>query len=394
MKLQKLLWCTIATVLIIAGGALLPLFAQENLDAEVDKLLGGKSAVEERSAEKSAGFLDRTSMPNIFVAADMVGGKDLTAQRNSPEALTPNGVKVRSAEVGLFGGIDHLALGTVNLAVHEEEGKYFVELHEAYFEFNTLPWNLYAKLGRFFLDVGRLNSIHQHDWHFTTTPLVHAMLFDVEGVFDQGGEVSLLMPWQWYQELKVGFFNGRSWGHTHGEGAVKPGPLVTARLKHFIPIYGELGTQFGFTYIRYLVDEEGREIDHTGGADLTFKWQRGRYRSFIFSTEYWYRYEVRPDAVQDNTKHGFYSYVQYQFHQYWLAGFRYDYYAELDVRSSSGSSIDRQSFAQLLWVTLRPSEFSYFRITGERSDVFGTELNYAVYVQADFILGYHPAHRY
>ncbi len=386
--------CIMLIFLLFSAGGALPLHAEDIIDAEVDAILSGSAKKDDAQSEKTAGLLDRASMPNIFVAADMVGGKDLTAKRNSPEAVTPNGLTVRSAEVGLFGGIDHLALGTVNLAVHEEEGKYFVELHEAFFEFNRLPFNLFVKLGRFFPDVGRLNSIHQHDWHFTTTPLVHGMLFDEEGIFDQGCEVSLLLPWPFYQELKVGFFNGRTWGHTHGDGPVKPGPLFTSRLKHFFPIVGELGTQFGFTYIRYLVDEGGREIDHTAGVDATFKWQRGRFKSFIFSTEYWYRYEVRPDAEQHNKKHGLYSYLQYQFHQNWLVGSRFDYFAELDVPAATGEMLTRESFAESLWVTFRPSEFSYFRLTFERRDVFGTDENYAVYVQADFILGYHPAHRY
>ncbi len=243
--------------------------------------------------------------------------------------------------------------------------------------------------------MGRLNSIHQHDWNFTTTPLAHRILFDEEGVFDQGAEISLLMPWPFYQELKAGFFNGRTWGHTHGDGPVKPGPLYTLRLKNFLPIYGELGTQFGFTYIRYMVDEDGREVDHTGGADLTFKWQRGRYRSFVFSTEYWYRLESRPDSEQDNKKHGFYSYAQYQFHRYWIIGARLDYFAELGVIAGSGRTLDRESCAQSAWITLRPSEFSYFRITWERRDLFGSESDdHALYFQADFILGHHPAHRY
>lgn len=386
-------------VLIVSLGAV-SIHAEENIEAEVDKLLGKNTVKEESASEKSAVVLDRTSMPNIFVAADMVGGKDLTAERNSPNAVTPNGFKVRSVEVGLFGGIDHLAVGTVNLAVHEEEGEYIVELHEAFFEFNTLPFNLFAKLGRFFPDVGRLNTIHQHDWHFTTTPLVHAMLFDEEGIFDQGVEISLLLPWKFYQEIKFGFFNGRNWGHEHSEehehseDPVKPGPLFTARLKHFIPLYGELGTQFGFTYIRYIVDEEGREIDHTAGADITFKWQNGPWRSFILSGEYWYRYEVRPDEEQNNKTHGLYAYLQYQFHRNWFCGGRVDYVAELDVTDETGERINRKSYAQSLWLTFRPSEFSYFRLSYERRDVFDTDVNHAVYVQADFILGYHPAHRY
>ena len=33
-----------------------------------------------------------------------------------------------------------------------------------------------------------------------------------------GAELSLLMPWSFYQELKVGVFRGRTFGHAHGDG--------------------------------------------------------------------------------------------------------------------------------------------------------------------------------
>jgi len=97
----------------------------------------------------------------------------------------------------------------------------------------------------------------------------------------------------------------------------------------------------------------------------------------------------------DNKKHGFYSYVQFQFHQYWIMGARFDYYAELEAHAGSGRTIDRENFAQSAWITFRPSEFSYFRLSGERRDLFGRmNDDYAAYIQADFILGHHPAHRY
>ncbi len=128
------LWYSVIALflgLILSGG--LASLAAESVDEEVERLLDGEKAPVEAAVPKQggAGVVDRASIPDIFVAVDMVGGKDLTHGRNSPEAATPNGLIIRSAELGLSAGIDQLALGTVNLAVHEEEGEYLVELHEA-----------------------------------------------------------------------------------------------------------------------------------------------------------------------------------------------------------------------------------------------------------------------
>ncbi len=368
----------------------------QDIEKNIDKLLKDSEKKEDAGKTKKITLnhiIDRISIPNIFVAADFVGERDINNGRE--DAITKNGFFAREIEFGFSTAIDHLALGNVLFAVHNEAGQYFVELHEAYFEFNKLPLNLYLKLGRFFLDAGRLNTIHRHDWDFTNAPLVHEKLFDLEGVYDQGGELSLLIPLPFYQELKIGVFNGRTWGHTHGDGPVKPYPLVTGRLKNFFPIYGKWGTQFGFTYIRYSVDEEKANIDNSFGADLTVKWKKGRYGSFIFTYEIWYRTEEREDTALAK-KFGWYGYMMYQVFQQWYVGARIDYFAEVGVYVEAlDKKINRTNKGQSMWITYRPSEFSYFRLTGEREDYYETDkVNYAAYIQADFIIGYHPAHKY
>lgn len=366
-------------------------YAGDDLDGEIDNLLGGvKTVTNEKAAavsENSSGIIDRASLPNIYIAADFTGEFDINHRGDN--RATRNAFMVREVEIGLSGGIDWLAMGFLSLAVHNEEGKYIWELHEVYFEFNNLPWNLWARGGRFFLDAGRLNGIHRHDWHFTSTPKVHEEFFDNEGVYDQGGEIAFLMPFSFYQEIKLGIFNGRTWGHTHGDGPLKPVPLLTARLKNFVSFGNNWGSHFGFTYIHFSPNEGvSGDADHTAGADLTIKWNRGRYRGFIFSTEYWFRYRQRETAEEDKST-GLYGYMQYQFHHYWAVGTRYDFFSEeLD------SNVKKFSNGVVLWITFKPSEFSYFRINLEGQDYFGERKNVLLYLQADFILGHHPPHKY
>ena len=259
----------------------------------------------EKSGEAGAHGGHHDEAAGLFAAVDMLFGKDINHGRNSEDAITQNGFYVRAVELGYAAKINDIARGSINLAVHEEEGEYIVELHEAYLDI-TLPLNLSAKLGRFLIDAGTLNTIHRHEWDFTVAPLVHHVLFDDEGIFDQGGELSVRVPLPFYQELKAGFFNGRTWGHEETEGPVKPGPLYTARLINRFTIHGPLTMDLGGTYLRYMLDEDGRDIDHTAGADLVFQWGEGERKRFILAGEYWFRYEERPDEF-DNRKHGFYS---------------------------------------------------------------------------------------
>lgn len=360
--------------------------------AEAIELPGEGSDVH---AEKSGGNaggheVHQIDAAGLFAAVDMLFGKDINHGRNSEGAITQNGFNVRAVEMGYAASITDIARGAINLAVHEEEGEYFVELHEAYLAI-TLPANLSAKLGRFLIDAGTLNAIHRHEWDFTTAPLVHHVLFDDEGIFDQGGELSVRVPVPFYQELKAGFFNGRTWGHEEKEGPVKPGPLYTGRIINRFTVAGPLTVTLGGSYLRYMLDEDGRDIDHTAGADLVFQWGAGERKRFILAAEYWFRYEERPD-ISDNRKHGLYSYAQIRFLDHWMLGFRYDYYAEIEARLSPGGEISRRkSNGQSAWITFQPDEALYFRLTGERLDHFeGVGDAYAVYLQADFHLGHHP----
>ena len=367
------------------------------LDKEIEEALEEEVTGENESSTSSGReIVDRASLPDISIAVDMTAEFDLTKNDNESEtqAVSRNSGNVREAEFGFSTAIDHWALGTVFFAVHNENGQFFVELHEAYFEFNHLPWNLFLKAGKFFLDIGRLNGMHRHDWRFTQAPRVHHKLFDPEGIEDFGGEISILMPWSFYQEVKFGVFNGKKFGHAHDEGVPKLHPLYTGRIKNFIPIIDRLGSQFGLTYLRYSIDKNSDNYWQTLGLDVTFKWQKGKHQAFEWSTEFWYR-NTRSALGANTSKYGYYSFVELQLWQIWYFGFRWDHFTLADnFDPRLNENVNKNDYGQSVWVTLKPSEFSYFRITFERQDFYGKKNQHLVLIQADFILGFHPPHRY
>ncbi len=334
---------------------------------------------------------------DLLLAGDIVGGWD-----NEAEHTTENRLLVREVELGLFANVDHLAQGFVTFAAHHEDGETVVELHEAFLLFPTFVPRSTFKLGKFFFDAGRLNTIHRHDWSFTNAPIVHEQLLGEEGTADTGLEWHFLMPWDFWQEFSVGVFNGETFGHAHGEGPKKQNPLFTVRLKQFFPFWKDWGTQFGFSWLRWHPDENPNRVTQQSGLDLLVKWKRGRQSSFQWLSEVWYRETRetrerpfdRPGAPVE-TFTGAYTFFEYQFAQNWAAGLRFDGFTEPNKRGQLGYTYANGTVAESLVLTYSPSEFSKLRISGERTtDVETGERTYQAYAQATFILGYHPAHVY
>ena len=408
-KQLKLLLVLVLCILPDTG---VPLYPQNKgeFDREIDSFLqeeplNKQSKLQDSTQEKlgrvpQGAVIDWANLPHISVVVDMVGdwnlGKKKKQKEGKPEQkeAADDSANVREVEFGFDTAIDQWAYGTALFAVHNEAGAYFVELHEAFFEFNQLPYNFFLKLGKFFMDLGRLNNMHRHAWNFSKAPLVHEKFFDEEGVEDFGGELSFLMPWSFYQELKLGIFNGRTFGHAHDEGIKKPSPLYTGRIKNFFLMGESLGTQLGFSYLRYSVDDDPQNYWETGGLDLTFKWQRGALQSFEWSTEFWYRKENFAQS-KSTERHGYYSFIGYQPWKMWSLGLRWDHFVrQKHFDAVLGKALDKHDYSQTFSLTLKPSEFSYFRFSLERQDFYSKEDDYLFMIQADFVLGYHKAHIY
>ncbi len=366
-------------------------------------------------------------MMDINASVDMVGAWD----KNKPKT-TANSFDVREAEFGFNAAVDQVMRGTFLVAAHNEGGKYFFEIHEAKAQFPFLFKNVSATVGRMFLDQGRLNRIHRHDRPFTQAPIVHRKLMGEEANQDTGAELSILLPWMKInQELVLGATNGRIWGHTHTDGPPKNNPMFYAHLKNFYYIGNNWGTQFGFTGIRYEPDQNTKTVRNQYGVDIVFKWNRSFLRSFMFMAELWLRETEFPYDILKNNKpemdrqYGYYAFADYQYHQQWHVGFRYDYFSVTSLRDKYGYKAPNSEIAYTPQITYKPSEFSYIRASFERrftkdftiesnkidfrpiedqlkdfyenqgaNKTSPTVVSYQFYIQCVFILGSHPPHVY
>lgn len=110
------------------------------------------------------------------------------------------------------------------------------------------------------------------------------------------------------------------------------------------------------------------------------------------------------------TDYGFYSQVQYGFHQGWVAGMRFDYvagnrgnYEQLGLLVSDGAGGGTAAGSDLFrarrWrvspnLTWLPSEFSKIRLQYNYDDRAGVGVDHSVWLQFEFVLGAHAAHKY
>lgn len=370
---------TIFYILIV--GWSVALFPQNTDDFE--KEIDAEVNAANQKKESNQGAQDSSNRLDMAAVVDTVGSWRLDETAPRPEGVEDS-FYVREAALAIFNDIDHLARGTLRLNAETEDGlDYEVGIEEAYFEMLTLPYGLYAKFGKFLADAGRLNSIHRHAWNFTHAPLVHESLFG-EGINDAGAEVSLLMPWSFYQELRLGLFNGSGIGKDTLMNR-KSAPMVTARLKHFFPIGERWGTQFGFTGIRYAPDKDKGNYNAYYGFDFMLKWKKNNLRSFSITTELWQKDEYLAAKLADRRGGGYVS-LNWQFLQTWMTGVRYDIFGPLKLTNT-----DREAS---LWLTWKPSGFAYYRAQVSRQDILHEKEQYVARVQADFVVGYHPAHKY
>lgn len=341
----------------------------------------------------------QTPLQNINVSA--------TADVLNPVSLDDdklNRLGVRSAELLVYGSIDHIFDGMVNVATHEEDGKYPVELHEAFISTSKLVPRSQIRAGKFFLNVGRLNNYHQHDWPFISAPKMQREFFTpdqandilhAESAIDTGVEYSYLMPFEnLYMNVTVGVTNGYCYGHCEEQ---KERPTYPTHYVHpvtFFDLGGGRGLQLGATYL-------GRkDADHTrtdlSGLDVTYKNRVGKRLKWLVQGEAFYQAQ-KPQDENWSEKVAGYVFTQYGLDERWSVGLRADGYTQLHRRDAdTDEEIGNLTYAFVPQISWQPSEFSRWRLayahevaTAEHAH---EERQRMIQLQYTFFLGAHPAH--
>lgn len=185
-----------------------------------------------------------------------------------------NPFSLRETELDLRAAVSPAADAVAILAIGDE-GTAF---EEAYITLHSLPYDLQAKIGRFKLNFGRANTVHNHDLPQIDRPAVHRLVFGDEGTSVDGVSVSKplytndpgdLLPT--YSDITVELSNAANdESPLFGRGA-KQEVAGDVRWKNFWQITPNSDLEAGVSALFTGENRFGDQSSQALGADLTLR---------------------------------------------------------------------------------------------------------------------------
>jgi hypothetical protein len=313
------------------------------------------------------------------------------------------GFSLGESEVSFAANIDDKFYGQLTLSVENEDGEDHLGVEEAYVDTTALPNGLSARVGRFFSNIGYLNSHHAHTDSFFDRPLAYqAFLGGQYG--DDGVQLRWVAPTSTFLEFGGEVFRGQSFP----SGGAQRGGLGTRTL--FAHAGGDAGAEnewlagVSMLKTRTAGGEDGFDGDATVYvADATWKWApQGNFKDggVTFRSEYLiddrdglYVDPEGADAAMPwiGKRRGGYVEGVYRLNRTWDFGYRYDS-LRADDTGPFASSFD--PYRHSLEATWRNSEFSLVRLQLSREKPSADATDNAVVLQYQTSLGAHGAHKF
>ena len=315
------------------------------------------------------------------------------------------GFSLAESELVMSANVDDYFFSRFTLALTPENE---VEIEEAFVQTLSLPAGLTFQFGRFYSELGYLNTKHAHQWDFVDQPLSYRAFLGNQ-YNDDGIQLRWLATTDIYLELGGELFRGDSFP---AGGAANEGK---GSYTLFIKTGGDVGTSNSWlasaSMLQAESDERATDDDaslFTGNtqllnADLLWKWapegnpydtnisaligimQSTETGDYNFSNNY------------DEVRYGAYAQVLYQFIHGWRGGFRYDsIYSGSPNSSFTGTVVDpvghKPSRASIMF-DYSHSEYSRIRLQ-YNYDLSSPEVDHQWFLQYTMSLGAHGAHRY
>ncbi|MDB4905740.1 MAG: hypothetical protein JWO05_524 [Gemmatimonadetes bacterium] len=396
------------------------------LQAQVDSLSREPSS----AASSAAAAPARTSgayMNTSFVGLTDAGwstAKDIGALQPGDHDPHVRGFSIPNGELALDGAVDPYFKGFANIVYKlDAKGETGVELEEMYFVTTSLPGNLQLKGGQFFLEFGRQNPQHPHSWAFADEPLVLSRMFGGEGLRSQGLRLSWLLPTSFYTEAMVSVMNSaggttssfRSDESTliHG-GAPFDRPvdrvgdmLVVPRIATSVDLSETQSVVLGASAAFGPNNSGASARTSIFGADLYYKWksltaEKGfpfvsfqaegmlrRYDAVSRISEATPSLTLPGEVLKDN---GAYAQVLWGIKPMLIAGLRGEYANGDPAAFDSELRANRRRISpDLTWF---PTEFSKIRLQYNFDDRRGIGTDHSLWMQFEFLLGAHAAHKF
>lgn len=326
------------------------------------------------------------------------------------------GLSLGESEISFAANVDDKFYGQLTLSYEDDNGKVRTNIEEAYIDTLALPNGFNARAGRFFSNIGYLNSHHAHTDNFVDRPLAYqALLGDQYG--DDGVQVRWVAPLDLLLELGGELFRGENFpsgGANHG------GVGVHTLFAH---AGGDVGTDNSWLAgVSALKAKTSLADDGFSGdnslyiADATWKWAPNgntkdggvTLRSEYFLDRRHGAYTTPGNASVDlmdtaavadpallqpwvGDRRGVYLESVYRLNRSWDLGYRFD---KLWAAGSGPFASDFDPVRHSLELTWRNSEFSFFRLQYSHDDPTRRTSDNAIYLQYDVSLGAHGAHTF
>ena len=325
---------------------------------------------------------------------------------------SPNGFSLGESEVSFASNIDDKFYGQLTLTAESEDGQDHIGVEEAFVDTTSLPDNFSLRVGRFYSNIGYLNSHHAHTDNFFDRPLPYqAFLGNQYG--DDGVQLRWVAPTSMFLELGGEMFRGEN----YPSGGAQNGGIGTRTL--FAHVGGDVGIENSWLAgVSVLKTHAANADDGFSGdntlyiADGTWKWApngntkdggltlRGEYfvdkrnGEFLFDTNSTNTPQLPLVTAWDGMRRGAYLEGVYRLNRTWDVGYRYDrLWSDGDgpiVAGNDGFDPFRHS-AEITW---RNSEFSLVRLQLSHDKPNATDSDNAVSVQYQTSLGAHGAHKF
>ena len=325
------------------------------------------------------------------------------------------GLSIDETELNFAASVDDKFRGSATVALAEHGGETEVEIEEVYIATTALPAGIEVKAGRFFSELGYLNSHHTHTDDFADRPLTNRAFLD-GNYGDDGIQVSAVLPTPIYTEVGAGIFRGDDNPAGGAEGSDIGAWTAYGR------VGGDIGdkTSWRVGLSTLQADDVSRdanedEVNFSGDSDLYIADARAVYaptgnnaeQEIIFQGEYFYRDEdgtyedadAGTGAIDyDDGQSGWYAQSVYKFAPQWRAGARFSQLYAGDVPAGLvGSALDDEGhdpWAATAMIDWTNSEFSRLRAQYSREEVADDQEDNQFTLQYIMSLGAHGAHNY
>ena len=354
-----------------------------------------KKSIESKQSSASAENITNIhdTFPDLNPEISAFGDVFFHAGKND-EDKEQNQFYFRELELALVSPVYPYGHADFFIGIEKEDSDWHTHLEEGYFTFDTLPYDLRSRIGKFYSAFGKANQYHTHAMPWVDKPLMIRNFFCEEGMSKTGAEISWLIPNSWNSYMELIFQAQNNGNEASFAGDSSNNLMYVTHIKNFFDIDNNSSIELSASFATGANATSGGEHrTNLEGLDITYEWrpvEQDSYKSITSMIELMFSQKDQGSEKTVNS-HGLYNSLEYQFSRRWSIFGRYDYSQFPDYRSSHENGYSAG-------MTFRLSEYCFWRLqyehTESNGDFTGRENRDEIFLQLNFGIGPHHSHHH